>query len=79
MAAEHEGSDNLICFSFVIDLHENKDPEAWDRILDKFIEAVEAEGACAGGGIHVTRSNKYCDTCRDWEEDDDGEDSETPG
>jgi len=73
--AEHEGSDNLICFSFVIDLHENRDPEAWDRILDAFIEAVEEEGGCAGGGIHETGSNPLCDVCRDdFKDDDDGED-----
>lgn len=68
----HEGSENLICFNFVIDLHDNHDPDAWDRILDAFIDAVEKEGACAGGGLHQTGTNKFCDMCRD-EDDGDGE------
>lgn len=68
---EHEGSENLICFTFVIDLHDNRDPEAGHRIMDTFITAVEAEGACAGGGIHRTGTNKYCDICRDEDFDDD--------
>lgn len=67
---EHDGSDNLICFSFVIDLHDNHDPQAWDRILDAFIDAVEKENACAGGGMHPTGSNKYCDNCREILDDD---------
>lgn len=68
--SEHDGSDNLICFNFVIDLHENRDPEAWDRILDAFIAAVEKEGASAGGGLHPTGSSlKWCTGCQDFEED----------
>jgi hypothetical protein len=71
---EHDGSDNLICFNFVVDLHDNHDPEAWNRILDAFIEAVEKEGACAGGGIHPTGSSlDWCTGCQDFEDDDDGE------
>lgn len=73
---EHEGSDNLICFNFVIDLHGNRDPGAWDRILDAFIDAVEAEGASAGGGIHPTGSClKWCPDCQDFEEDLDDDDN----
>ena len=64
-------SENLICFNFVIDLHGNQDPDAWDRILDAFLEAVEKEGGGAGGGIHRTGTNKFCDICQD--EEDDGE------
>lgn len=60
--------DNLICFKFVIDLQDNKDPEAWDRILDAFIEAVEKENAVAGGGIHLLGTNEYCEDCNDSEE-----------
>jgi len=70
MIDEHEGSDNLLCFNFVIDLHDNLDPKAWDRILDAFIEAVEKENACAGGGIHPTGTNKYCQLCQEGLDDD---------
>jgi len=68
---EHEGSDNLVCFNMVIDFHENQDEEAWYRVLDAFIEAVEAEGACAGGGMHVTGSLPpgCCCICDDPEEE----------
>lgn len=68
----HKENDNLICFNFVIDLHDNHDPDAWDRILDAFIEAVEREGAGAGGGLHPTGTNKYCDICQA-KDDTDGE------
>lgn len=61
---EHDGSENLVCFNFVIDLHDNQDHAAWDRILDAFLEAVEKENACAGGGMHPTGSNKHCDICQ---------------
>lgn len=67
MVEEHNGSDNLACFSYVIDFHDNKDPEAWNRILDAFIDAVEKEGACTGGGMHETsiKNADFCDNCRD--------------
>lgn len=55
--------ENLICFSFVVDLRENRDPEAWDRILDAFIDAVEKEKGGAGGGIHETGTNPMCQDC----------------
>jgi len=60
---EHEGSDNLVCFNHIIDLHDNHDEEAWLRILDKFIEAVEAEGGCAAGGMHPAGDNPLCGCC----------------
>lgn len=59
---------NLVCFKFVIDLKDNKDPEAWDRILDAFIEAVEKEDAVTGGGMHPLGSSKYCEDCNDSKE-----------
>lgn len=66
---EHEGSDNLLCFGFIIDMHENHDEEAAYRILDAFIAAVEAEGGCAGGGVHKTGTNPMCQGCKDELED----------
>lgn len=66
---EHEGSDNLLCFGFIIDMHENHDEEAACRILDAFIAAVEAEGGCAGGGVHKTGTNSMCQECKDELED----------
>ena len=64
-SSEHEGSDNLVCFGMVIDFHENYDEEAWYRVLDAFIDAVEAEGACAAGGMHATGSMPpgFCQDC----------------
>lgn len=62
-------NENLICFSFVVDLRENYAPEAWDRILDAFIKAVEKEGGGAGGGIHQTGTNKLCPDCQGVEDD----------
>ena len=56
--------DNLVCFNFVIDLHNNSDPVAWNRILTAFIEAVEKENGSAGGGMHPTGSNALCDICQ---------------
>lgn len=59
-------SSNLVCFSFVIDLDDNSDPEAWDRILDAFIAAVEKENGHTGGGMHVTGScEDWCIDCRE--------------
>jgi len=60
--------DNLVCFRFVIDLRGNKDPEAWDRILDSFINAVVEEGGGSGGGMHALGSNRYCESCDDRED-----------
>ena len=57
--------DNLICFNYIINLKDNKDPEAWWRILDAFINAVERENAGACGGMHPLSSNKYCEACKD--------------
>jgi hypothetical protein len=59
-------TDNIVCFKFVIDFRGNKDPEAWDRVMDAFIDAVEKEGAGAGGGMHPLGTNKNsCEDCND--------------
>jgi hypothetical protein len=63
--SEKMSEENLICFNFVINLRDNQDPEAWDRILDTFIEAVEKEGGGAGGGVHQTGANPLCEVCRE--------------
>jgi len=55
--------ENIICFSFVVDLHENRDPEAWNRLIDAFIDAVEKEGGSAAGGVHQTGTNPMCQDC----------------
>ncbi|KKN00860.1 hypothetical protein LCGC14_1133580 [marine sediment metagenome] len=52
--------NNIVCFNHVIDFKDNTDPEAWYRILEAFIKAVEKEGASAGGGMHSYGSTKYC-------------------
>lgn len=61
--------DSQVCFSFIINFRDNKDPEAWDRVLDAFLLAVKRENAGAGGGMHPLGSNNYCEDCRDARED----------
>ena len=55
--------DNQVCINHLIDLHDNRDPEAWNRIWMAFIEAVEAEGGSAAGGMHPYGSNPMCGCC----------------
>lgn len=61
-------TDNIVCFKFVIDFQDNRDPAAWDRVLDAFIDAVEKENAVTGGGLHPIGTNKYCEDCNDTED-----------
>jgi len=61
-------ADNIVCFKFLVDFRSNKDPEAWDRVMDAFITAVEKENAAAGGGMHPLGSNKQCEDCNDTNE-----------
>lgn len=60
--------DNYACFNFLINFKDNEDPEAWYRILEAFIMAVEKEGACTGGGMHALGSVVTCETCKDEQE-----------
>lgn len=52
--------NNIVCLNLVIDFKDNTDPEAWMRILVATTDAVEKEGASAGGGMHPYGSTKYC-------------------
>lgn len=58
-----EKPENLVCMAHVINLHDNLDPAAWDRIWSAFIAGVEAEGGSAAGGMHAARSNPMCGWC----------------
>lgn len=50
----------LVHFDHIIAFDEEPPGEAWDRILDAFIEAVEKEGASTGGGMHEHGSIRAC-------------------
>lgn len=62
--------NETVCFSFVIQFRGEHDEGAWERILDAFIVAVERENAGAGGGMHLTGTNRFCTDCEDFDDDD---------
>lgn len=55
-----ENNEHLVHFDHIIVFKEDPEDEAWYRILDAFLEAVEKEGASAGGGMHEYGSVHTC-------------------
>ncbi len=57
---------SYIDFNFSLDAGEGYSEKALDRILDRFIEAVEEEGWCCGGVCGPAKEideDKVCDKC----------------
>ena len=52
--------EHLIHFDHVIQFRDEPDEEALHRILDAFIDAIEAEGAFCGGGMHELGTVHTC-------------------